>query len=80
MLDIKLVNQNPEETKEKLAAKNINPSLVDRVLLAYRKKKELNQEVQTLRAKRNKLSRKGKRTPEAVVVKKRPKVGKTKKV
>jgi len=71
MLDIKLVNQNPEETKEKLAAKNINPSLVDRVLLAYRKKKELNQEVQTLRAKRNKLSRKGKRTPEAVVVKKR---------
>jgi len=71
MLDIKLVNQNPEETKEKLATKNINPSLVDRVLLAYRKKKELNQEVQTLRAKRNKLSRKGKRTPEAVVVKKR---------
>lgn len=55
MLDIKLIRENPEKVKEGVVAKNGKPEIVDQVLLADRKRRELLEEVECLRADRNKL-------------------------
>lgn len=65
MLDIKFIRENPERVKEGIAAKNSNPQTVDQVLLADRKRREILEEAEILRAKRNQLSKLGKETPEA---------------
>jgi seryl-tRNA synthetase len=57
MLDIQLIKNNPEKVKKAVAAKNFDPSIVDRALELDRKRRGLLQEVERLRAERNKLAK-----------------------
>lgn len=74
MLDIKLLREDTEGVKKGVASKNIDPGIVDQVLLADRKKREIQEEAESLRAKRNKLVKLGKETPEAKELKERLKL------
>ena len=74
MLDIKLLRDDPERIKKGIAAKNVDPKIVDEVLLADRKKREILEEAEKLRAERNKLAKLGKETPEAKELKERLKL------
>lgn len=56
MLDIKFIRENTELVKKGVAAKNLDPQIVEKVLLADRKRRELQEEVEKLRADRNILS------------------------
>jgi len=71
MLDIKLLRDDPERIKKGIASKNIDPKIVDEILLADRKRRELLEEAENLRAQRNKLAKLGKETPEAKELKER---------
>ncbi|MBT9169439.1 MAG: Serine--tRNA ligase [Syntrophomonadaceae bacterium] len=56
MLDINFIRQNPEQVKKGVAAKNVNPQLVDDFLVLDNEWRELVKEIDDLRAKQNKLS------------------------
>ncbi len=56
MLDINLIRQNPERVKKGIAAKNINPKLVDDFLALDEEWRKLTKEIDDLRAAQNKLS------------------------
>ncbi len=56
MLDINLIRQNPEKVKKGIAAKNVNPQLVDDFLVLDNKWRELIKETDDLRAEQKKLS------------------------
>ena len=56
MLDLKLVRDNPELVKAGIRKKHRDPSLVDRVLEIDRRRRELVQEVERLRAEQNRAS------------------------
>lgn len=71
MLDIKLIRENPEKVKSGVGAKQLDPQIVEEVLLADRKRREILEEAEKLRAERNKLAKIGKETPEAKKVKER---------
>ncbi|MFZ5365930.1 MAG: serine--tRNA ligase [Patescibacteria group bacterium] len=74
MLDINLIRENPEKVKVGIVAKGYDSKIVDKVLLADRKKREIQEEAEMLRAKRNKLAKIGKGTPEAKKLKERLKL------
>jgi len=57
MLDIKYIRDNKEELKRKVAEKQFDPSLVDRVFELDKKRKEVLSEVEGLRAERNKIAK-----------------------
>ena len=53
MLDIKFIRENPDKVKEGISKKGVDSSLVDNVLDIDRKRRELIQQIDTLRAKKN---------------------------
>ncbi|MCH7730297.1 serine--tRNA ligase [Patescibacteria group bacterium] len=57
MLDIKFIRENKEKVKKGVVAKQLDPKLVDKVLELDGKRLDLLQEIEELRAKRNKLAK-----------------------
>ncbi len=56
MLDLKLIRDNPDFVKAGIRKKHRDPSLVDRVVETDRRRRELVQEVERLRAEQNRAS------------------------
>lgn len=56
MLDIKFIRENTEKVKKAVKAKQLNASLVDKVLELDEKRRKLLVQVEILRAKRNEVS------------------------
>ncbi|HET9000706.1 MAG TPA: serine--tRNA ligase [bacterium] len=56
MVDLKLIREQPDAFKAALRKKRADPDLVDRVLEADRRRRELVQRVETLRAAQNRAS------------------------
>ena len=56
MLDITLIRENPEKVKEGIAAKNLDPQIVDRFLTIDSKWRELTAVMDSLRAEQKKAS------------------------
>lgn len=57
MLDINFIRDNAEKVKKATKAKNINPSIVDRLLKVDTERRKILGEVEALRAKRNKFTK-----------------------
>lgn len=57
MLDIQFIRENPEKIKKGVTDKQFDASLVDKVLKLDGKRRELLQEVEKLRAERNKFAK-----------------------
>ncbi|MDX1972538.1 MAG: serine--tRNA ligase [Candidatus Sumerlaeia bacterium] len=57
MLDIRLIRQEPETVKRGLEAKKASASVVDDVLALDEKRRELIQETEALKARRNEISK-----------------------
>jgi seryl-tRNA synthetase len=57
MLDIDLIRREPEKIKKGIAAKNVNPQLVDQFLELDQKWRRMTETTENLRAKLNKLSK-----------------------
>jgi len=53
MLDIKFIRENPDKVKEGISKKGADSSLVDNVLDLDKRRRELIQQIDTLRAKKN---------------------------
>jgi len=64
MLDIKFIRENPDKVKEGISKKGADPSLVDNVLDLDKKRRELIQQIDTLRAKKNSAEEKLMQSPE----------------
>jgi len=58
MLDINLIRKQPEKIKEGIQKKGADPRLVDRVLDLDKKRRELLQQVEKIRAKKNTAEKK----------------------
>jgi len=58
MFDIQAIRQNPEKIKEAIQKKGVDPSLVDQLLEVDKKKRELLQQIETVRAKKNTAEKK----------------------
>ena len=58
MLDIKLIREQPEKIKEGIRKKGADIILVDKVLALDKKKRNLLQEIETVRAKKNTAEKK----------------------
>ena len=58
MLDIQFIRDNPEKVKKGVKAKKLDPKLVDRVLRIDEKRRSFLQEIEKVRAERNKLAKK----------------------
>ncbi len=58
MLDIKLIREHPEEIKEGIRKKGVDPALVDEVLQLDKQRRKLIQEVENIRAKKKKAEKK----------------------
>lgn len=56
MLDLKLIRDNPDMVRAGLRKRGADPGLVDRALEADRRRRELVQEVERLRAEQNRVS------------------------
>lgn len=57
MLDINFIRENPEEVRKGVKKKQYNPSLVDKVLELDKRRRELVQKAEELRAERNRISK-----------------------
>lgn len=57
MLDINLIRNNPEQVKKGVAAKNVNPNLVDEFLVLDKEWREITSKLDNLRAEQKTLSR-----------------------
>jgi seryl-tRNA synthetase len=57
MLDIELIREQPEVVREGMRKRNEDPSIVDELLEVDAKRRELLQEVESLRALRNRVSK-----------------------
>ncbi|MBU1322601.1 serine--tRNA ligase, partial [Patescibacteria group bacterium] len=57
MLDIQFIRDHPDKVKESTKNKNYEPKIVDEVLALDKKRRELLQKVEALRAERNQLTR-----------------------
>jgi len=57
MLDLELLRHEPERVREALRQRNDAPELVDEILRLDERRREALQEVETLRAERNRVSR-----------------------
>lgn len=69
MLDIQFIRENTEKVKKGVAAKQLDPSLVDKVLELDEKRRKLIVEIEEIRAKRNKIAAEGKASEEGKKVK-----------
>lgn len=58
MLDIQFIRDHPDKVKESTKNKNYDPKIVDDVLVLDKKRRELLQKIESLRAKRNQLTKK----------------------
>jgi len=58
MLDIKLIREQPERIKEGIGKKGADTFLVDKILELDKKKRDLIQEIETVRAKKNTAEKK----------------------
>jgi len=58
MLDIKLIREQPEKIKQGISKKGADISLVDKVLELDKKKRDLLQEIEKVRAKKNTAEKK----------------------
>ncbi len=56
MLDIQFIRDHPKEVKENTKNKNLNPDVVDNLLVADTKRRELIGKAEVIRAERNKLN------------------------
>lgn len=56
MLDLKLIRENPDRYKAKIASKLADPTVVDQVLSADTRRKDILQTVEQLKADRNKAT------------------------
>ncbi|HYM90616.1 MAG TPA: serine--tRNA ligase [bacterium] len=56
MVDLKLIRDQPDAMREALRKKRADPNLIDRVLEADRRRRELVQQVEALRAAQNRAS------------------------
>lgn len=57
MLDIRLFRENPDTVRERLRSRNQDPALVDGVLALDAKRRDLVQQSETLKARRNEISK-----------------------
>jgi seryl-tRNA synthetase len=57
MLDIKLLREQPEEIKKKIAAKGADPSLVDQVLALDNDRRKIIQELELSQRELNRISK-----------------------
>ena len=57
MLDIQFIRDNPDKVKKSTENKNYDPKIVDEVLALDKKRRELLQKIEALRAERNQLTR-----------------------
>ena len=58
MLDIKLIREHPEAIKEGIKKKRVDPSLVDEILQLDKQRRTLVQQIEEMRAKKNKAEKK----------------------
>ena len=58
MIDIKLIRENPEKIKKGCRSKNVDPAVIDGVVLMDKKRRSLLQEIEDLRKERNQLTKK----------------------
>lgn len=56
MLDMKYLRKNPEEAKERLAVRGVDPNFVDELLAVDKDRREVIAEVELLKKKRNEVS------------------------
>jgi len=68
MLDIQFIRDNAKTTRDACTSKGLNPDVVDNLLTMDKKRRELIQDVEKVRAERNQLndSLKKSRTPELI--------------
>jgi seryl-tRNA synthetase len=57
MLDIKFIRENPEVVREGARKKQMDPGVIDRLLDADKKRRQLTKEAEDLRARRNLLTK-----------------------
>lgn len=57
MLDIKAIRANPDQFKKDLARKGVSASTIDELIASDAKKREFQQQTETLRAKQNEVSK-----------------------
>ncbi len=57
MLDLKLIREKPEQVREALEKRQMESSLVDDILVLDEKRRELIQQVETMRSERNTVSK-----------------------
>lgn len=69
MLDLNFIRHNPDRVKKGIAAKQIDPSLVDKVLGVDEKRRQLIKEIENLRARRNKIAKIGEASGEGRKIK-----------
>lgn len=69
MLDIQFIRENTEKVKKGINAKQLDSSLVDKVLELDEKRRKLIVEIEEIRAKRNKIAAEGKASEEGKKVK-----------
>jgi len=69
MLDIKFIRENLEKIKKGVAAKQMDPKIVDKVLSLDEKRRQLISEIERLRQRRNEIARKGEVSQEGKEIK-----------
>src|SRR3972149_9447115 len=57
MINIELLRDDPEKVKKGVAAKQLDPAIVDEVLRLDEQRRNLMQEVQALQAEKNKFAK-----------------------
>lgn len=69
MIDIKIIREDPERIKKATAAKQIDPSIIDRLLDIDAKRRDITILVQDLRTKRNEIAKLGQASEEGKKIK-----------
>ncbi len=69
MLDIQFIRENTDKVKKGVAAKQLDPKIVDELLKVDEKRRKLIVEIEEIRAKRNKIASEGKASEEGKKVK-----------
>ena len=57
MLDIKLIRNNPEDVKKRLAARNFKTAVVDEILDLDKNKREYQQKLEDIRSQKNQFNK-----------------------
>ncbi|MBI4999401.1 serine--tRNA ligase [Candidatus Gottesmanbacteria bacterium] len=69
MLDINFIRENKEKVKKGVAAKQVNPKLVDQVVACDEKRRSLIKKIEELRVRRNEIAKLGKASNEGRKIK-----------